>query len=264
MATKQTRSNWKRKNLNYYDEQLNATFKAGVWADCPVLALQADPELGYVRQEDFTNFPPITSANPCTVDGYTTAQTSSNGTIAISSSAVGGVLLIDSEDTTQHKGIHVHKDNVHFQCAADKDLWYEARFKILDTADKCQMFVGLSKVDTALMASGDLDSTNNDYIGFAMETTAAGTLKFYACKDGTEKSDTATTLTTGTYVKVGFKVLGTDTIKAYVDDEEVTLSNVTSAVIPTTDKLAEMFVCMSDGTNDPIMHLDYYKVAQLR
>ena len=265
MATKQTRTYWKNYNLNYYDEQLNSGFKAGLWADCPLLAVQADPSIGYALIEDFMDFQAITSADPCTVDGYTTAQAaSSNGTIAISSAAQGGVLLLDSESTTQHHGVTMHKNDTLFKCAADKDLWFEARFKIADTAGKCQMFVGLSKIDTALIASGDLDNTNNDYIGVAMEASAAGSLSFYACKDGTEQSDTATTLTTGAYVRVGFKVLGTDTIKAYVNDEEVTLSSVTSAVIPTTDALAPMFICQSDGTNDPIMHLDFYKVVQLR
>lgn len=264
MATKQTRTHWKRNNLNYYDEQINAGFKSGVWADCPLLAVQADPSIGYVLAEDFVDFPAITSANPCTVDGYTTAQVSSVGTIAVSSTAQAGVLLLDSESSTVNQGVHMHKNETLFKCAAGKDMWFEARFKIADTADKCQMFVGVSKIDTELMDAGDLDATNNDYIGFAMENGAGGTLSFYACKDGTEKSDSATDLTTGTYVRVGFKVLGTDTIKAYVNDSEVSLSNVTSAVIPTTDAMAPMFVCMSDGTNDPIMHLDYYKIVQLR
>lgn len=264
MTAKQTASKWTNGNLQFFDKELNSDYPIGVWADCPVLAMQSDPSIGYVLEEDFLDFWDVTDADPPTMNGYTAAQDTSGG-IAVVTDGIGGELTLDCESTTQHQGITLVKDNPMFKCAANKDLWFEARFKVSDDPSKCQIFVGLANTDTDLMPSGDIDEANNDFLAFAIETGGGTSLKFTACKDGTQKSDTVATLTDNTYVRCGFKVLGTDTIKVYVNDVEQTLSNVTSDYIPTTDVMTPSFVCQSDGgSKDPILYIDYYKVAQLR
>jgi hypothetical protein len=252
----QSRSFWKNGVLNFYDESINPNFQTGLWADCPLLPIKCDPSIGYIIEEDFTNIDAATMA------GYTVTQ-ATTGTFALGT-AVAGEALADSNSTTQHQGVNVQKLGPCFQCAANKDLWFEGRFKVVDTYDKCELFVGLAGVDNTLSPSGDLDSANTEYIGFGIETGGAGAYKFYECKATAELSDAIGSIAEATFIKLGFKVTGTTGIAAYVNDVQQTLTNVVASGIPVTDIMTPSFVCQTDGTNDPILHLDWYRVVQLR
>lgn len=264
MATQQLRSHWKDSVLNFYEETTGSDYRTGVWADCPLLAIEADPSLGYVIFEDFNQFQAITDANPPTLAGYTCTQGGGTKGLLRTIAGVGGLLEVDSESTTQHEGLHIQQTIAHFKCAAGKDIWFETKLRVVDTYDKCQLFAGLSKIDGTLIKNdGDLD-TGSDYIGFAMETGAAGAIKFYICKDTAELSDAAATLTGTAFVRLGFHVDGTTGIHCFVDGAEIALTNVVYTGIPTTDALTIGFACQTDGTNDPLINIDWFKCVQLR
>jgi hypothetical protein len=242
--------------LNFYDEQLNAAFRTGVWADCPLQAIRTEPTVGYEVFEDFTNI------DAATLAGYTATQ-ATTGTFALDTAA-GGVALADSNSATQHQGINVQKLGPCFLPAANKDIWFEARIKVVDTYDKVQLFVGLADVDTTLSPNGNLDSGNSEYIGFGIETTGAGALSFYECKATAELTDVVGAIAEATYIRLGFKVTGITGIACYINGVNTALTNVVAAGIPVTDVLTPSFVCQSDGTNDPILHIDWYRAVQLR
>ena len=75
--------------------------------------------------------------------------------------------------------------------------------------------------------------------------------------------------TTGTlpeddWMRFGFHVDGTTGIHAFIDGVEQALTNVVYTGIPTTDALSPVFVCQTDGTNDPLLHIDWVRCVQLR
>lgn len=260
----QTRSYWKGRNLNFFDEVLDITWKTGVWADCPLLAIRSNPQMAIELFEDFTNFQTITDANPPTLANYTCTQ--GGGTLGklTLKTGIGGILEIDSESTTQHEGLTIQQTIAPFLNAANKDIWFEARVRIDDTYDKIELFVGLAKIDGTLIKNdGDLDTTA-DYIGFGIETNGAGAFKFYECKDGTELSDSIASIEEDTWIRFGFHVSGTAGIQCYVDGIEKTLTNVVASGLPTTDALAISFVCQTDATNDPLLDVDWFRCIQLR
>jgi len=246
---------------------LNPDYRTGVWGDCPLLAIAQDPALAYCVFEDFSNFHPITDANPPTVAGWTCTQGGNDKGVLRIIDGAGGLLDIYSESTTQHEGLTVQQTVAPFLCAADKDIWFEARVRVTDTFDKCEFFCGLAKIDgTLLKNDGDMDQTA-DYIGFGVETTLSGVTSFYACKDATELKDStgATgTLPEADWMRFGFHVDGTTGIKAFIDGDPFALTTVLYTNIPTTDPLAISFVCQTDGTNDPILAVDWVKCVQLR
>lgn len=263
----QTRSFWKNGVMGFYDESDNSDYRAGVWADCPLLAIESDPSLAYVFFDDFVNFYAITDADPPTLAGWTATQGANiNGGLSIIAGA-GGLLELDCESTTQHEGLTLQQDVAHFKLAANKDLWFEARIRVTDTFDKIELFVGLAKIDGTLIKNdGDLDVTA-DYVGFGIETTLAGVTSFYECKDGAELSDsmgTTGTVPAADWIRLGFHLDGTTGIKAFIDGGEQTLTNVIATGIPTTDALAISFVCQTDATNDPLLAVDWVKCVQLR
>jgi hypothetical protein len=256
MPNIQTRSYWKNGALNFFDDQLDTTWKTGVWADCPLLSIRCNPQIAYECFEDFTN------NDAATMAGYTVTQ-ATTGTFAMGSE-VGGTALADSNSTTQHQGVNVQKLGPCFTPAANKDLWFECRFKVVDTYDKCELFVGLAGVDNTLSPNGNLDAANTEYIGFGIETGGAGTMSFYECKATAELKDATSAIAEATYIQVGFKVTGITAIAAYVNGAAITLTNVVASGIPVTDVMTPSFVCQTDGTNDPILHIDWYRVIQLR
>lgn len=256
MPSMQSRSYWKNGVQNFYDEQLNAAFRTGVWADCPLQAIRTDPTVGYEIFEDFTNI------DAATLAGYTATQ-ATTGTFTLGTAA-GGTALADSNSATQHQGINVQKLGPCFLPAANKDIWFEARIKVVDTYDKVQLFVGLADVDGTLSPNGNLDSANSEYIGFGIETGGAGALSFYECKATAELKDVVGAIAEATYIRLGFKVTGTTAIACYIDGVNTALTNVVASGIPVTDVLTPSFVCQTDGTNDPILHIDWYRAVQLR
>lgn len=254
-----TKSYWSGQNLNFFDDVHNASFPSGVWADAPILAALCDMNIAHLCAEDWTGY--SSAVTGTTLAGYIATQATAGAVIL--ADAVGGVLQLDSASATQHQGIQIQKTGEAFKPAAGKDIWFECAFSIDDTYDKVQLFAGLGSDDTTIMPSGVMDSTNANYIGFGIPTTGAGTGKLYGCKataEGTVAS--AFTIAEGTTIKLGFKVNGVTSIEFWVDGVKNS-STLLTANIPIVE-LKPTFVCQSDGTNDPIMNLDWFRVLQIR
>jgi len=254
-----TGSFWKNGVLNFIQRETNPTFKVGLWADCPLLAIRTDPTVGYEVFEDFTNNDALTMA------GYTVTQAGAAGT-AVMGSTAGGVMTVDAADSDAGDGATVQKLGPCFLPAADKDMWFEASFSSTYPGLN-QLFVGLAETDTNLNAAGDLAAADSEYIGFACETGEAGVMSFFECKATAELSDSlgaSGTLVSGTSIRVGFKVTGTTGIDAYLDGVKQTLTNVVYGGIPVTSVLTPTFICQSDGTSTPVLTLDWYRCVQLR
>ena len=255
-----TKSYWKSGKLNFYDSQINTTFPTGVWADCPLLPMLIDPTVGYVFFEDFIKMSGDATATT-NLDGWTVTQ-AVTGAVDISDTAQGGVLLMDSNSTTAAQGVQIQytEGTLPFIPVAGQDIWFECRVKVVDTYDKCEFFAGLSAADTSIIAGSDMTSAN--HIGFECHTDD-GVVLFGAEKAGTEATPVASnTLAEDTWVRLGFKVNGVTNVSHYVDGVLIGTSILT-ANIPIVG-LTPSFVCQSGGTNDPILHIDWVKVAQIR
>lgn len=262
MSKTQTQSFWKKRVLNFFDAVLDTTWQTGVWADCPLMAIRNNPQIAVEYFSHFgTEFTAITDADPPTLNGWTCTQ-ATTGVLSLIT-GLGGLLELDSESTTQHQGLTMQQTIAPFKLAADKDLWFEVKFRVVDTFDKIELFAGLAKIDgTLLKSDGDLD-TDADYVGFGIETTGAGAVRFYECKDTAELSDEVVTIEGNTFIRMGFKITGTTGIQAFVNGVPVDLTNVIASGIPTTDPLAISFVCQTDATNDPLLQVDWIRCIQL-
>jgi len=146
-----------------------------------------------------------------------------------------------------------------FVPAAGKHIWAEFKFKIVDTFDKVELFCGLSEIDTSIIASSAQSTAN--HIGWNC-VTDDGVLLFAAAKASAAATKAAATIAEDTYITLGFYVNGVTEIEQYVNGVQVGTNHVT-ANIPIV-ALYPSFVCQSAGTNDPIMHIQGYRVFQLR
>jgi hypothetical protein len=249
-----TKARFSEGNQTFFDDKYNAAMPGGVWATCPTNAALHDPGMAHVIFEDFNDI------DAATLAGYTVTQ-ASTGTFALTDE-VGGVALADCNSGTQHQGVNIQKLGLSIKPAADKDIWYECRFKVVDTATTAQIFVGLADIDGTLLPSGALDA-NADYVGLTVLTTLAGVSELSACKATAQSQVTGIkTLVEGTYVKFGFKINGVTSIEYWIDDVKGS-STLLTANIPIVD-MTPTFVCQADSTTDPILHIDYVKCVQIR
>ena len=228
-----------------------------LWHQAPLVQIiSGDLGEGFVYMDDFLTYED---------HRYTLTQANSSGT-AVLDDAKGGVLLLDSASGTDERGPQIQMldgtvgESILPSAAAK--IYFEARIKVADIgtsgSDTVDMFLGLSIADTTIVtASGGNTSTN--HIGFEHVTDNDGNLDFHSESGGSRSNSLAVdTLSDGTYVKLGFIVDGTSSVTPYVNG--VAGTAITSN-IPTTE-MAVSFVCMSAGTTDPIMHIDWFAVCQ--
>ena len=235
--------------ISVYDPSLNSTYTTGVWTTCPLQEYIHDPSIGFMLDERFDRYD--------ATDDYTLTQATA-GTGAISTAAPG-VLELDSGSSTATQGANLQRLVSCFIPAAGKDIWFEARVKVVDTYDKAELFVGLAASDTTIIAGSANSSAN--HIGWQC-VTDDGVLLFTSEKGGTGDTGAAATLVEATYIRLGFYVDGVTSITQYINGKASGTAKVT-ANIPIV-ALFPSFVCQSGGTNDPILHIAGYRVFQLR
>lgn len=242
--------------LSYYNDGYNPGYRADpLWQSFPWLAYGHDPDLAVLYDERWTNY----NATATTGDWVGTAATAGSAAI---STAASGVIEVDCNSTTQGQGFQIQRTKTAFVPVASKDLWFEACFKVVDTYDKVQLFVGLAEADTSIIASGAISTSN--HLGFLISTGGAGAMVFAANKATAATTKTFTTIEEATYVRAGFKISGSTLVgAAYLNGTEVTGAAITATNIPVV-ALYPSIVCQTDDTNDPILHCKWMRVGQLR
>lgn len=238
--------------VSFYDPALSSVHKSNLWHDCPILESIFDPSIGVLLDEQFQSY------DPEATNGEYVLTQATQGTAAISTAAPG-VLELDSNSTTATQGATLQRVKSAFVPAAGKTLWFETKIKVVDTYDKAELFIGLSELDTTLIATSANSSAN--HIGWQC-VTDNGVLLFTSEKAGTGTTSAAVTLSEATYVRLGFKVDGVTSVQQYINGVAVGTAHAT-ANIPIV-ALYPSFVCQSGGTNDPILHIAGYRVFQLR
>ena len=235
-------------NVSIYDNDINTAHKTGLWKNCPLLAYASNPSIGILHVEDFSDYN--------ATDVWTLTQATA-GAAAIGA-AESGVLELDSNSTIATEGATLQANNRAFFLEAGKDLWYETKIKVVDTFDGAELFIGLSEVDTTLIAASANSSAN--HVGWQC-VTDDGVLLFSAEKAGAGATKAAVTIAEDEYVTLGFYCLGVTSIQQYVNDVLTSTVHVT-ANIPIV-KVVPSFVCQTAGDVDPILHVKGYKMFQL-
>lgn len=241
------------RRISVYDPDLSSGYSANLWKNCPLQEYLHDPSIGVLLDERWQSY----NAAATTGDYVLTQATQGTGAI---STAAPGVLELDCNSTTQGQGANLQRVKSIFVPAAGKHIWAEFKVKIVDTFDKVQFFVGLAEVDTTIIGSGAI--TTQNHIGWYGAASNAGTMVLAGAKANTATTVTGTAIAEDTYIKLGFYIDGVTSVTQYINGVAISTGLVT-ANIPIV-ALCPSFVCQSDGTNDPIMHIQPYRIFQLR
>lgn len=238
---------------SHYDPILSSGYSVNLWKSCPLLEYQFDPHVGVLLDERWQSY----NAASTTGDYVGTQATAGTGAI---STAAPGVLEVDCNSTTQGQGFQIQRVKSAFVPAAGKHIWAEFKFKVVDTFDKVQIFVGLAESDTSIIASGAISTAN--HVGLLGIASNAGTLVLAGAKASTATTTTGTAIAEDTYIKYGLYFNGVTSVTQYINGV-ASSSTLATANIPVV-ALYPSFVCQTDGTNDPILHLQGYRIFQLR
>lgn len=240
------------RRVSHYDPTLSTVYSSNLWKTCPLLEYLHDPMIGVLLNESWQSY----NAAATTGDYILTQATA--GTAAISTAAPG-VLELDCNSTTEGQGVNLQRAKSAFVPAANKHIWAEFRVKVVDTFDKIETFIGLSEIDTSIIASQANSSAN--HIGWQC-VTDDGVLLFTGEKAGAGATRAAATLAEDTYINLGFYVNGVTEIEQYINGVK-TGTNTATANIPIV-AIYPSFVCQTGDTNDPILHIAGYRIFQLR
>lgn len=212
-----------------------------------------DPTRGFGDSDDFVSL----------VTGKYTATQATAGTFALID-ALYGVAAADAGSTTDGQGINVQLNTTVGELyvpTANDEIYFECRMRHVDSvsASPADLFIGLSVIDTTMIASSANTSAN--HIGFE-SVSEDGVLAFVNEASGTRTSNAAVkTLVANTWTKLGFRVVGTTKILAYVDG--VLVATVTTN-IPTTE-MVPTIVCQASGTAaaNPTIDVDWLAHLQI-
>ncbi len=230
---------------------------SALWDDLGIDGTVNNPLMGQFWIDDF--------CTPSTDDTgvYTTTFASSGSWANDVTTSAGciGVGLASAAATTNGQGANVQAaEGPNLVAAANAKLYFEARFKIATLATGCVFFIGLSDVQTAIIATATVNA--GDHLGFSC-VTDDGVILFLTQDSGATAVNGATspvTLVDDTYIKLGFTldgISGANSIRAYVNGVETALGFAADPDI-SQSVLVPSLVCQADGTNSPVTHLDWW------
>lgn len=214
----------------------------------------ADPGAGFAFFDDFLDL----------ATGKYTATQATAGTFALTD-ADGGVVIADSNSATDTQGINVQLGGTAgeiVKCEADSEVIFEARIKVHDfgTAGAGQqLFLGLSETDTTIIASSANSSDN--HIGFeAIATDSVTGVGEKATARGTVASLVTlvdSDVTAGSWVKLGFRVVGVTRIEFYVNGTK-NATTLATANIPIVEMRPSLVVQSDGASTDVLVHMDWW------
>lgn len=179
--------------------------------------------------------------------------------IIVKDAEPGGVLRI-TPGTSANDFVSCQLNGEAFAVAANRRIWFEARFKTND-ADDIKFFLGLCSTDVTGSTAGPILDGTNDSIGFRNVLGNTTTFLCLTEDDATETTSTAGTLADDTFTTVALEVIGTDQVKFYVNGALVArhTANLPDAAAALT---LSMEVGSPTGTTATTLEVDYIWCSQ--
>jgi hypothetical protein len=256
----------------------------GVWANCPVLDIMADPAIGMHIYEDWrkmsqvaslTNVTPAWGYYPYLEDGGTILITANTDLATVANRGIGHYVTITSDAGDndqlglQYFGGAGTGSPIAVMKAGGARMWFETAIRI-DTITNgvANVFIGLSD-ETAcannMIADGGADISDIDVVGFAIlhddgdafdaiyQTTGSA---FVTAKDA------AATIALSTWAKLGLESDGKNCIW-YLNGSEVAKAALTATGFPDGEELLPLWTVKDDTTTAINMDIGWWRFAKL-
>ena len=246
---------WKGKVLNFFDPANNPEFRTGIWANCPILAINADPSLATVFFDDFHTF-------STTGEEWTIVEDAGAGGTDGIADEVGGVYnhYCDGDDNDE---AYLATEGESWLMATGKPLWFEAKFTFTNSATTAGVWcVGIADGGGGANTMQDTEAGPlASYDGFFFFKESGDTsISFESSLAGTQVTNTALVdFTSGTTYRVGVYYDGVTTITPYVDD-----AAYTAHTMATNTSEGNIFFGVKSNGAEEFIAMDYIKCVQMR
>jgi len=252
-----------------------------LWHDCPVLELLEDPSKGVYGFDDFTNVPTWSAPAATKTDKYNVYG--DTGVVLGPAGLQGGGLKISGNDGGNDEGhIQVHGGGLVISdtAANAKKLWFEGRVKKEVVTDAyLGFFLGLltpgSAAADALVDTTLAMAASKSYLGFRNLADNGEELDIvHADSTGTvvEWGANVDTIEDDTFLKLGFKYDPDEPngklIRFWLDGVEykadwMVAADIALSTFPDGDVLAPAFLTKNVNASEQLMHLAWWRWAQL-
>jgi hypothetical protein len=247
-----------------------AGLSPGIWGDCPISSMKADPTLGLFVMDDF----PVVQAT-----GFPyTLYTDTTDTFTSLTGQRGGVgrLALSGTDNDEEFVVYNQASGIVLMDAATDpfyDWWFEARLKPSQVAAEHGIFIGFAgatEVGVDLMNTNDMVLKVLNAVGFQIisDTAGAACAVIQTIHSKTSGARVAVDATAGTatvaWIKFGMKsVCGT--VYFYLNGAQLDTSVKTTATnFPISVSMCPTFgVKIGSGAAENL-DIDWWAAAQLR
>ena len=237
----------------YYDAQDGGgQLSSKLWRGFNPAAMIGRPDLGWFELEDFYSLRP---------EDYTVTQAGSAGTMALSvAEGSTGVVAIAAGDEDDNDGANVQwHDGPGLLPVSGVTICQEVRVQV-DQITHANYFFGMGTTATTTINT----TKPADYAGFFVTDDGSG-LSF-GCQDGTEETEADVhTLVADTWVNLGWRLNGDDSVEVYINGVPYDHS-ITNDAIP--DGLMYPSIAVTAGTTGvspgPIAYMDWMAHGVLR
>lgn len=258
MVATQQRSYWKERVLNFYDQSMNLEFRDGLWANCPIEAIMADPQLGTIFYDDFTHI-------GVSGDTWTIVEDAGAAGTDKVTDAANGWYQHYADDGSDEDEAYLATAAGSWQLASNKPCWFEVSVAWTNPATTVGNFIcGLYE------NAGDANSYQDaeggppaDYDGVSFSKTSGTTVLAFetsiATDQVTQTLDAA--FVSGTTYRLGFYWDGGTTVTPYLDGVAAT-AHTMAATGAAANAMAGG--AKGTGTGECLFAADYIKIVQLR
>lgn len=252
----QTASFWKNNVLNFFDKDKHAAFQTDLWANCPILAIMADPSLGTILFDDFFMF-------GVTGDLWTVVEDAgASGTDAVQDAANGWYKhFCDGDDNDE---AYLASEGESWKLAANKPLWFECQLKLTEAnTDDANWVVGLIEgggaADTLADNGGGPPADYDGACFFKVDGTMTIQFETSVATAQTTNASLAT-FVSGTTYRLGFYWDGVSSVTPYVNGT----AGSAHTIATTGGECNACFGVKAGGANEEAIEIDYIRVVALR
>jgi hypothetical protein len=252
----------------FRDQEYSPTQGTTIWELAPILAMLADPAVGFQYFDDFLTFIRDANANPA--DGVYAAT--GNAQIVMPVANVGGVIQVkttagDNSYCFHQYGALATTNPFVITDGSTKPLFFGCRVKAEQHADM-GAFVGLAEEASAaagFLVTDTMELVDKDFIGFRL-IAATPTLWDFVYKKAGQVMQTLASVATNAddWHVFGFWYDGLHTVTPYADGVAKTVNLTSGATFPSAQYMAPILAIKTGEAVLKSMLVDYVRVIQAR
>ena len=260
------RSYWKNGILNFLKSD-STTFKNGMWADCPHLAM-VDPSVAYMFMEDFIGHTALPTSSG-SAGGWKASGDATYGIAAAAGTTGGKVEFTTATGSNNELYIQLGtlgtETYIEYVKSSGKKSWVEFAVAYPSITNAANTFIGLAGEGSAaanFINDNGADYADKDLVGFVIweADPDAIDVNYQITGSGFADGGLSGVPVAGTQLRLGIYFDGAETVTFYHNDVAVQTVDLDTATFPTGEELSPI-IALKNGAGDAAITVDWVKMV---